>query len=215
MLFLISFIVTIVLRTVVPALRNSLLYRLFANLYLAGTVIYGGGPVFVPLLREYTVAEGWVTPRDFLIALAVIQSFPGPNFNFAVYLGTLAAVGGGQSAAAGAMLGFLGVFAPGLLLYQGVLCVWNAVREARVVRSVLRGFNAAAVGLIYTAIYRLWQVGYVGVGFEHGRSLADHPWWVVVAATSYFSSRWFGLSPPVVIVLGGVMGLIRHGVIIS
>ena len=83
------------------------------------------------------------------------------------------------------------------------------------VRSVLRGLNAAAVGLIYTAVYRLWQAGYVGVGFEHGRSLADDPWWVVVAATSYFGSCWFGLSPPVAIVLGGVMGLIRHGVAIS
>ena len=85
MLFLISFIVITVLRAAVPPLRSSLLYRLFANLYLAGTVIYGGGPVLVPLLREYTVAEGWVTPRDFLIALAITQSFPGPNFNFAVY----------------------------------------------------------------------------------------------------------------------------------
>jgi chromate transport protein ChrA len=46
-----------------------------------GTIIFGGGPVVIPLLREYVVDEGWVTPRDFLIGLAVIQAFPGPNFN--------------------------------------------------------------------------------------------------------------------------------------
>ena len=61
-------------------------------MYLAGTIIFGGGPVVIPLLREYIVSEGWVSPRDFLIGLALIQGFPGPNFNFAVYLGGLTAI---------------------------------------------------------------------------------------------------------------------------
>lgn len=29
------------------------------NLLLAGTVIFGGGPVVIPLLRGYTVDPGW------------------------------------------------------------------------------------------------------------------------------------------------------------
>ena len=57
-----------------PASAQPLLFRLFANMYLAGTIIFGGGPVVVPLLREYIVAEGWVSPRDFLIGLALIQA---------------------------------------------------------------------------------------------------------------------------------------------
>lgn len=80
--FLVSFIIIVVLRGVLPS--PPLLYRLFANMYLAGTIIFGGGPVVIPLLREYVVAEGWVSSRDFLIGLALIQGFPGPNFNFAV-----------------------------------------------------------------------------------------------------------------------------------
>ncbi|KAI0204547.1 hypothetical protein F4808DRAFT_346580 [Astrocystis sublimbata] len=81
-IFVVSFIAIIVLRATVDS--PPLLFSLFANLYLAGTLIFGGGPVVIPLLREYVVAEGWVEPRDFLIGLAVIQAFPGPNFNFAV-----------------------------------------------------------------------------------------------------------------------------------
>lgn len=50
---------------------------LFANMYLAGTIIFGGGPVVIPLLREYVVQPGWVGSRDFLIGLAIIQAFPG------------------------------------------------------------------------------------------------------------------------------------------
>ena len=191
---------------------RPLLYSMFANMCLAGTVIFGGGPVLVPLLRNYTVTEGWIRPRDFMIGLAFIQSFPGPNLNFAVYLGAIVAIGDSRSAVSGAVLGFLGIFTPGLLLFHGVMWIWTAVRDVKVVKSALRGFNAAAVGFIYTAVYRLSQTGYMVAGFELGRSLLDNPWWVVVAATSYVGSRWFGLSLPCAILLGGVMGLVRHGV---
>jgi hypothetical protein len=81
------------------------------------------------------------------------------------------------------------------------------------VKSGLRGVNAAAVGLIYTAVYRLWQIGYVDEGFEAGMSLGDDPWWVVVGVTSYVGGMWFGVSAPVAIVLGAVMGLIRYAVV--
>jgi chromate transport protein ChrA len=209
--FLASFVVVMVLRGTAP--EKPLLYRLFANMYLAGTIIFGGGPVVIPLLREYVVAEGWVSPRDFLIGLALIQAFPGPNFNFAVYLGGLTAAGSGYNTAAGGILGYLGIFAPGIVLVHGTMGVWGAIRGLRSVKSALRGMNAAAVGLIYTAVYRIWQIGWIDEGFVQGVSLANDPWWVVVTATSYVGGRWFNISPPVVILLGAAMGLIRYVVV--
>ncbi|RYP00783.1 hypothetical protein DL764_006417 [Monosporascus ibericus] len=209
--FFISFLVIMVLRGVLP--NKGLLYSLFANMYLAGTIIFGGGPVVVPLLREYVVAEGWVSPRDFLIGLAIIQSFPGPNFNFAVYLGTLTALNGGRLSVAGAFLGAIGIFFPGLILVHGTMGVWGSIRSWRSVKSMVRGVNAAAVGLIYTAVYRLWQIGWVEETSQQGTSLANDPWWVVVTATSYVGGCWFGLQPPVAIILGAVLGLIRYGVV--
>jgi chromate transport protein ChrA len=210
-LFLLSFIVVMVLRGTLP--HKSRLYSLFSNMYLAGTIIFGGGPVVIPLLREYIVAENWVSPRDFLIGLALIQAFPGPNFNFAVYLGSLTAINGGYNSAAGAVLGFLGIFVPGLLTVHGTMGVWSAIRGWRWVKSSLRGVNAAAVGLIYTAVYRLWQIGHIDEGFQQGTSLAVDPWWVVVTATSYVGGYWFRVNPPVAIVMGAVMGLIWYGVV--
>lgn len=210
-LFFVSFIVFMVLRGTLP--NPSLLYSLFANMYLAGTIIFGGGPVVIPLLREYVVAEGWVSPRDFLIGLAIIQAFPGPNFNFAVYLGSLTAIGGGYLSAWGALLAYLGIFVPGLVTVHGEMGLWSALREKRWVKSALRGINAAAVGLIYTAVYRLWQIGYIDQGFQAGKSLGDDPWWVVVTATSYVGGYWFGLNAPMAIALGATMGMIRYGVV--
>jgi chromate transport protein ChrA len=209
--FIITFIIVMVLRGTLT--NPPLLYSLFANMYLAGTIIFGGGPVVIPLLREYVVAEGWVSPRDFLIGLAIIQAFPGPNFNFAVYLGSLTAIGGGYVSAWGALLGYLGIFVPGLVTVHGEMGLWSALRGKKWVKSGLRGINAAAVGLIYTAVYRLWQIGYIDQDFEAGVSLEEDPWWVVVAATSYVGGYWFGLNAPMAIILGAVMGLIRYGVV--
>ena len=211
LLFLASFTVVMILRGVLPS--NPLLYKLFANMYLAGTIIFGGGPVVIPLLREYVVAEGWVSPRDFLIGLALIQGFPGPNFNFAVYLGGLTAINGGYPAIWGALLGYVGMFVPGLVTVHGTMGVWSALRGLRWVRSALRGVNAGAVGLIYTAVYRLWQIGWIDEGFQQGTSLANDPWWVVVTAASYVGGCWYGVSPPVACVFGAVLGLVRYGVV--
>ena len=210
-IFFISFIIVMVLRGVLP--HKNLLYSLFANMYLAGTIIFGGGPVVIPLLREYVVAEGWVSPRDFLIGLAIIQSFPGPNFNFAVYLGSLTAINGGYHSVVGAIVGGLGIFFPGIVLVHGTMGVWGSIRSWRWVKSIVRGVNAAAVGLIYTAVYRLWQIGWIEEGSQQGTSLTNDPWWVVVTATSYVGGCWFGLNPPTAISIGAAMGLIRYAVV--
>ncbi|AEO56638.1 hypothetical protein MYCTH_2301772 [Thermothelomyces thermophilus ATCC 42464] len=209
--FLVTFIVAIALRSALPS--APLLYRLFANMYLAGTIIFGGGPVVIPLLREYVVAEGWVSPRDFLIGLALIQAFPGPNFNFAVFLGSLTALGAGYSSVVGAVIAWIAMFAPGLVLVHGTMGIWSAVRSRRWVKSVLRGVNAGAVGLMYTAVYRIFGVGYLDEQFQTGRSLGDDPWWLVITATSYVGGRYFGLSAVFAIMLGAVMGMAWYGVV--
>ncbi|KAK4118181.1 hypothetical protein N657DRAFT_667294, partial [Parathielavia appendiculata] len=208
--FLLTFVVTTTLRSTLHL--SPLLYRLFANMYLAGTIIFGGGPVVIPLLREYVVAEGWVSARDFLIGLALIQAFPGPNFNFAVFLGSLTALKAGYSSASGAVVAWVGIFSPGLVLVHGTMGIWSAVRNRRWVKSALRGVNAGAVGLMYTAVYRIFEVGYIDEGFQAGRSLGDDPWWVVITATSYVGGRYFGINAPLAIVLGAVMGLLRYAV---
>ena len=88
--FFLAFIVVMVLRGVLH--NPPILYKILTNLCLAGTIVFGGGPVVIPLLREHVVAEGWVSPRDFLVGLAIIQAFPGPNFNFAFFLGGLTCI---------------------------------------------------------------------------------------------------------------------------
>ncbi|EWC46799.1 hypothetical protein DRE_04044 [Drechslerella stenobrocha 248] len=209
--FFATFITIVVLRAVLRSPPRG--YSLFANLYLAGTIIFGGGPVVIPLLREYIVSEGWVSSRDFLLGLALIQAFPGPNFNFAVYLGSLAVVNSGLPKEVGALLAFLGIFAPGIILAAGIMGLWKAMRKWRWVVSVLRGVNAAATGLVFTAVYRLFQMGAVDEEHSSGSALGVDPFWVAVTATSFVGGRWFGLEPFFAILLGGVLGLVWYAIV--
>lgn len=186
---------------------------LFANMYLAGTIIFGGGPVVIPLLRSYVVDPGWVTSRDFLIGLAIIQAFPGPNFNFAVFLGALVVLKSGYPTILGAFLGYLGIFVPGITLAIAVQSFWRVLRRRKWVVDLLRGINATAVGLVFTAVYRLWEIGYLTPEASSGKSLGLDPWWVVVATVAYAETAWFKVPAAAAIVFGAVLGLCWYGVV--
>jgi len=200
-----------VARSVVRPLTRPL--ALFSNMYLAGTIIFGGGPVVIPLLREYVVQPGWVSTRDFLIGLAIIQAFPGPNFNFAVFLGSLSLRGTGWPMIMGAFLGYVGIFIPGITLAVGVQSLWRSMRQHASVVSVLRGVNATAVGLVFTAVYRLWEIGYLTKESTTSISLGNEPFWVVVAVLTYAESAWFDIPPWASIGMGAVLGLCWYGAV--
>ncbi|KAF2432774.1 chromate transporter [Tothia fuscella] len=210
-LFFVSFIAIIVARGVITDKPREL--DLFANMYLAGTIIFGGGPVVIPLLREYVVEPGWVSTRDFLLGLAIIQAFPGPNFNFAVFLGALALQGTENPTVLGALLGYIGIFTPGITLAVGVQSLWSKLRHRAWIVSLLRGINATAVGLVFTAVYRLWEMGYLTRDSATGQSLAKNPWWVVVTALTYAASAWFHVPPAVAIAMGAILGLCWYGAV--
>ncbi|KAL8674194.1 MAG: hypothetical protein Q9168_001403 [Polycauliona sp. 1 TL-2023] len=213
-IFSLSFLTILLLRALLPGVIPRA-FSLFSSLYLAGTIIFGGGPVVIPLLREYIVSPGWVSPRDFLLGLAIIQSFPGPNFNFAVYLGALATKGTSVPSFVGGLIAFVAIFAPGLVIMLGFLGLWQILQGRAWFQAILRGVNAAAVGLVFTAVYKLWEIGRVGGGGGGGgQPLGGDPWLVFITAASFVSGRWFGVIAPVAILLGGTGGIARWAIFI-
>jgi chromate transporter len=72
-------------------------------------------------------------------------------FTFAAFLGAVLQVE--PSGIAGAAVGLVGIFLPGFLLLVGVLPFWDALRGRRTVLSVMRGANAAVVGILAAALY--------------------------------------------------------------
>lgn len=72
----------------------------------------------------------------------------------------------------GAIVAFLGIFIPGLVVQTGFTGLWGSLRKSQTLASGLRGVNAAAVGLVFTAVYRLWQIGYLDQNNENGQPLS-------------------------------------------
>ena len=125
--------------------------RLFDTFFGAGALVFGGGHVVLPLLQAGVVDSGWVSSDQFLAGYGAAQAVPGPLFTFAAYLGTVSNVGPGG--VAGAAIALAGVFLPGFLLLLGVLPFWNTFRLRPWAQALIRGANAAVVGILAAALY--------------------------------------------------------------
>jgi chromate transporter len=124
---------------------------LFEAFYRSGALVFGGGHVVLPLLRQAFVAPGWVSDNAFLAGYGAAQAVPGPLFTFAAYLG--AVVGPSPHGVAGAALGLIGIFLPGILILLGTLPFWDTLRKRAGAQAMMRGVNAAVVGLLAAALY--------------------------------------------------------------
>ncbi|HUN99478.1 MAG TPA: chromate efflux transporter [Bradyrhizobium sp.] len=136
---------------VLRGLTGSTGVALFDAFYRSGALVFGGGHVVLPLLREAFVTPGWLSDDTFLAGYGAAQAVPGPLFTFAAYLG--AVVGPAPHGAAGAALGLIGIFLPGILVLLGALPFWDSFRRRAGAQAVMRGVNAAVVGLLGAALY--------------------------------------------------------------
>jgi chromate transporter len=138
-----------------PLLRGWHPAALFDAFYRSGALVFGGGHVVLPLLREAFVASGWVSDDVFLAGYGAAQAVPGPLFTFASYLGAVTAPASHR--AAGALLGLTGIFLPGMLILLGTLPFWDQFRVQPEAQAVMHGVNAAVVGLLGAALYNpIW-----------------------------------------------------------
>jgi chromate transporter len=125
--------------------------HLFGAFYRSGALVFGGGHVVLPLLRQAVVAPGWVNDDAFLAGYGAAQAVPGPLFTFSAYLGALARPGPGG--VLGAALCLIAIFLPGLLAVTGVLPFWDGLRRIAWAQAAMRGVNAAVVGVLAAAFY--------------------------------------------------------------
>ncbi|MCU7782000.1 chromate efflux transporter [Lelliottia amnigena] len=120
--------------------------------YRAGSLVFGGGHVVLPLLQAEVVPTGWVSKDTFLAGYGATQAVPGPLFTFAAFLG--ASLNHGPSGWFGGLVCLLAIFAPSFLLIVGALPFWEHLRRNTRVQAALLGVNAAVVGLLLAALYQ-------------------------------------------------------------
>ncbi|WP_409010837.1 chromate efflux transporter [Aeromonas veronii] len=134
-------------------LLGSPLGQLVADFYRAGSLVFGGGHVVLPLLQEsvgHTLNE-----QQFLTGYSLAQLVPGPMFTLATYLGAQQQP---EMPMIGALLATLALFAPGFLLLWAVGPCWQQWLARPRLAGAVTGINAAVVGLLLAALYQpVWQ----------------------------------------------------------
>ncbi len=141
---------------------DSQALALFDAFYRAGSLVFGGGHVVLPLLQAEVVPPGWLSQEDFLAGYGAAQAVPGPLFTFAAYLG--AAAEPEPNDAPGGALALAAIFLPSFLLIVGGLPVWSALRGSPAFHAALRGINAAVVGILLAALYDPVATSAIGSG---------------------------------------------------
>ena len=163
------------------------------SFYRAGSLVFGGGHVVLPLLQAELVEPGWISPDLFLAGYGAVQAVPGPLFTFSAYLGSVLQIGPGGWL--GGLLCLLAIFLPSFLLVVGLLPFWDSLRRQPQVRSALVGINAAVVGLLLGACYQpVWTSGILGRGD------------FVLALAAFGALQLWKLPPWLVVALCGIGG---------
>ncbi|EKF9800194.1 chromate efflux transporter [Vibrio cholerae] len=132
---------------------SSPLVELFGYFFQAGSLVFGGGHVVLPLLQN-ALGDSLSTDQ-FLTGYAAAQAVPGPMFTLATYLGYVLTP---EMPVVGALIATLAVFLPGFLLLLGVLKNWSALAQRPKVAGAMQGVNACVVGLLLAALYQpVWS----------------------------------------------------------
>lgn len=136
-----------------PLLGGGPIGQLVADFYRAGSLVFGGGHVVLPLLAE-SVGHS-LNQQQFLTGYSLAQLVPGPMFTLATYLGAQLLP---ASPMGGALLATLALFMPGFLLLWAMGPCWQSWLARPRLAGAVAGINAAVVGLLLAALYQpVWQ----------------------------------------------------------
>jgi chromate transporter len=183
-----SFVVALVALTFVPHASPTI--ALLATLVRAGTLVFGGGHVVLPLLQNL-VRDGLIGQRDFFAGYGAVQAMPGPLFTFSAFLGE--ANRSPLHGALGALVAVIVIFLPSFALVFALAPVWNRIAALPRAGGALRGANASVVGLLAAVLVDPILVSLAGawprialalVAFVVLARFAPPPWIVVVGAAA-------------------------------
>lgn len=196
---LVAFAVILIGAPFAATLLHSPALILFDAFYRSGALVFGGGHVVLPLLKATVVDPGLVSANSFLMGYGAAQAVPGPLFTVSAYLGTVANTP--PNGFAGAAIALFGIFLPGMLILVGALPFWDEFRKRAGAQAVMRGVNAAVVGILAAALYDpLWT------GSVH--NISD----VALALAGFlFLTVW--KAPPWIVVVGTAAGAIAVALI--
>jgi chromate transporter len=146
---LLSFFILLFLLPILVNMSDNPFLSVIDSFYRAGSLVFGGGHVVLPLLQTEIVSAGFVSNEAFLAGYGAAQAMPGPLFTFAAYLGTVS--GAYPNGLFGGLIALFAIYLPSFLLVIGVLPFWHELRKIIIFKKAIIGINAAVVGILIAA----------------------------------------------------------------
>jgi chromate transporter len=179
---------------------GAMLGKLLGFFLKAGSLTFGSGLVIVPFLEKGLVQQtGWLSEREFLVAVAMGMISPGPVVITATFVGYLVAArisGSLLDGFWGSLVSTVGIFLPSFLLILIVAPILLRYRQNPNVQGFIKGAYAAAIGTILGACVLLGKI-----------AIGD---WLtaLVALGSLVVLFRFKVSNPVLVAVTAVIGLV-------
>lgn len=183
-----------VLTPILARLSENIYVQMMDAFYRAGSLVFGGGHVVLPLL-EAELVPTYLDEATFLAGYGATQAVPGPLFTFATFIGAeIAGIPGGLFAT-------FAIFLPAFLLIIGMLPFWQEVMKNEKLGTAVAGINAAVVGILVstwmTPIVTTSVIGWIEAG---------------IAVVLFIMIAALKLPPWTVVVVGALLGVVVEAV---
>ncbi len=180
-------------------------FTLFENTYRMGSLVFGGGNTLVPMaLEQYVKHKPRMSNEEFNTGLGLLQAMPGPVFNISVYFNGIAMKNFGYGLPGqllGCIIGFVGIFLPGLLFVFFVHPIWGRLKRYPIMLRALDGIIAAATGFVLSALVVMILL----LSEKSPHLFTDLIWWVVFIASTFYLNK-SRLPTPVLVILVILVG---------
>jgi len=170
--------------------------NIFITFFKIGALTFGGGYAMIPLMEQEIIAQGWLSQAEFLNIVAIAEMTPGP-----IAINSATFVGYQYGGIAGAALATFGVVAPSVIIMV-IFSHLLAKLKASKYGIALKGMGVGVAALIAAAV--------VGLLKPAVTNYAD----AAIAITALAVAIKTKLSPIVIILASGIIGVILYGFIL-
>lgn len=191
----------------------SVLFELFYTFIKVGLFSFGGGYGMLSVIQgEVVTRHAWLTSAEFTDIVAISQMTPGPiGINSATYVGYTAAMNSTGSplvAVGGSLLASFAVMLPSFVIMLTISRYFMKYSKNSSVEMVFSALRPAVVGLIASAALLLMTK-------ENFGSLTETPMQFVVSvllfAGAFVATKWFKVSPILIVIVCGAIGGVVYG----
>lgn len=196
-----------------PPSKIKMLFILFGTLFKIGLFTFGGGYAMIPLFEnEFVSKKKWVDQKEFMTVLVLSESTPGP---IAINMATF--VGSSQGGLLGAFIATLAIILPAYTIILLISMFAKNVLEKKPIQAIIGGIKPAVIGLIMATAITMFLS--IICNIDTVSSTFSLDWLgliilavVIITSIVYKKLRKKNISPILLIIISGILGIICYGV---